>query len=72
MFHDGQLVADKGVYSLSPPVPAVPESLSDSPPLSPASLIGTEGHEGQGVIGEDDWFEDLARTQEALVEESEL
>lgn len=72
MFHDGQLVADKGVYSLSPPVPAVPESLSDSPPLSPASLIGTEGHEGQGVIGKDDWFEDLARTQEPLVEESEL
>ena len=71
MFHDGQLVAEKGVYSL-PPVPAVPESLSDSPPLSPESLIGTEGHQGQGVIGEDDWTEELASTQEALEREAGL
>ena len=40
MFDDGQLVAKRGRYFLSPPVPGVPES-----------LWGTEGQEGQGSSG---------------------
>ena len=57
MFGDGQLVAAKGVYSL--PVPLVPESLFDSSP-------GTEGQEGHGSKGDDDWLANLARSEEAL------
>ncbi len=51
MFTDGQLVAKRGSYSLSPPVPGVPESPSDSHSLSPSLLRETEGQEGQGSTG---------------------
>jgi hypothetical protein len=47
MFRDGQLTAEKGVYT---PVPAVPESLEDA-------ATGTEGHggHGSGEQGELEW-----------------
>ena len=41
MFEDGQLTAEKGRYSPSPPVPAIPQS--------PEQIsTGTKEHEGQG------------------------
>jgi hypothetical protein len=61
MFHDGQLAADKGVYSL--PVPAVPLTL-------PLETQGQEGHrtrENHYLS----WLDDLARTQTALELERE-
>jgi hypothetical protein len=47
MFHDGQLTADKGRYSLSAPVPGVPLSLD-------VDVSGTEGQGGQGSRGDAD------------------
>ena len=47
----GSSSRNEAVYSLSPPVPGVPESPSDSHSLSPSLLRETEGQEGQGSTG---------------------